>query len=257
MSKFAVIILAAGKGKRMGEGVPKVLRLLNGRPIISYLVNAIKESGVTEKPIIVVSPDHNLVQDFLGDSCNYVLQDKQLGTGHAALCARDFLEGKTEKVIIINGDQPLIKAQTIKKLHDKCNETCCDVTLFTTEVEDFEDWRKTFFNFGRIIRNEEGKILAIREKKDSSPVELEIKEVNPGLMCFNADWLWQHLEKLGNDNAQQEYYLTDLIQMAMDENINIESVKINPEECVGVNTPEELELVNKLWHTKINFQGLF
>lgn len=246
MSRFAVLILAAGQGKRMGHGTPKVLREIWGRPIISYLLEAVQKSEVTQRPTVVVSPDHNLIQGILGGSCDYIIQPKQLGTGHAASCARPFLRGKAEKVIVLYGDHPLIRPETIRDLKDRCEENHNIISLFTTAVEDFADWRQTFYNFGRIIRDEGGEIKNIREKRDASLEELKIREVNPGLSCYDAEWLWEHLEKLNNQNAQGEYYLTDLVKMAIDEGQKIISVKIDSRECLGVNTPEELEIAGRL-----------
>jgi len=246
MPKFAVVVLAAGQGKRMGAGAPKVLRELFGRPMVSYLVEAIQKSGVTNRPVVVVSPDHNLVQEALGDSCDYVIQPKQLGTGHAASCARSFLQGQADKVIVLYGDCPLIKPETIIDLKNKCEQNHNILSLFTTEVENFEDWRSIFYNFGRIVRDANGKIRCIKEKRDAGAAELLIKEVNPGLSCYDADWLWSHLDKLDNKNAQGEFYLTDLIKMAIDEGSEIVTVKVDPRECLGINTPEELEIAKKL-----------
>lgn len=246
MSKFAVVVLAAGQGKRMGEGAPKVLRELLGRPMVSYLIEAVQKSQVVNRPVVVVSPDHNLVQEALGDSCDYVIQTKQLGTGHATSCARPFLQDQADKVIVLYGDHPLIRPETILNLKKRCEENHNILSLFTTEVEDFEDWRSAFYNFGRIIRDAGGKIKCIREKRDATPAELEVKEINPGLSCYDANWLWSHLDKLDNKNAQGEFYLTDLIKMAIDEGGEIITVKVDPRECLGINTLAELEVAKKL-----------
>ncbi|MBI5732307.1 MAG: NTP transferase domain-containing protein [Candidatus Magasanikbacteria bacterium] len=246
MPNFAIVILAAGLGKRMGGGAPKVLKEIHGRPLVSYLVEAIQKSGVAERPVVVVSSDHTLVQEALGDSCDYVIQSKQLGTGHAAACARPFLEGRADKVMILYGDHPLIRPETIKNLQQKCVEEEAIISLFTTAVEDFEDWRRVFFNFGRIVRDQAEKIICIREKKDAAPEEVLIKEINPGLSCYDAPWLWENLGRLNDQNAQGEYYLTDLIKLAIAEGHKITSLKIDPRECLGVNTPEELEIAKTI-----------
>ena len=243
---FTIIILAAGKGKRMGGDLPKVLRTVKNRPIISCLVDSVKKSGLVKKPLVVVCNEHNLVQDTLGESCDYVVQREQLGTGHAVAAAKPHFENQTKKIIVLYGDMPLIQPETIAKLAGFEEDEPLVLTLFTTEVKDFEDWRKSFFNFGRIIRDIAGQIIAIREKKDCSPPELEIKEVNPGLYIFDAQWLCRNLGKLDNKNAPGEYYLTDLVKLAMEQGHKINSIKIDPKECVGINTPEELLLAESL-----------
>lgn len=243
---FTIIILAAGKGKRMGGDMPKVLRTVKDRPIISCLVDSVKKSGLVKKPLVVVCNEHNLVQETLGESCDYAVQSEQLGTGHAVASAKAHFENKTKKIIVLYGDMPLIAPETVAKLATFKEADSSVLTLFTTAVKDFEDWRESFYNFGRIIRDVAGEVIAIREKKDCSPQELEIKEVNPGLYIFDARWLCRNLGKLDNKNAQGEYYLTDLVKLAMEQGHKINSIKIDPKECVGINTPEELLLAESL-----------
>lgn len=246
MEKFAVVILAAGKGKRMGGDLPKVLRLVKEKPIIVHLIDSVMSSGVVSKPVVIVCDEHSFVQDTLGDKCAYAVQAEQLGTGHAVSCARELLQGRAEKIIVLYGDMPLITSATIKRLAQSLANDDAVINLFTTEVEDWNDWRKSFYNFGRIIRDETGKVVAIREKKDCSEVELNIKEINPGLYSFDAGWLWQNLAKLDNKNSQGEFYLTDLIKIAIADGKKIGSLKIDARECVGINTPEELLLAESL-----------
>lgn len=244
---FAVVILAAGKGKRMGGDVPKVLRLVGDKPIIRHLVDSVLASGVSEKPVVVVCDENTLIQDVLGDNCDYAVQAEQLGTGHAVACAKPLLEGKAKRVLVFYGDMPFVSKETILKLKKMESKDDGVLILFTTKVDDFADWRKSFFDFGRIIRDENKEIIAIREKKDCRPEDLEIKEINPGFYCFDAAWLWPHLEKLDNQNSQGEYYLTDLVKQAMAEGHKIHSIKIDPRECIGINTSEELVLANQLY----------
>lgn len=244
---FAVVILAAGRGKRMGGDAPKVLRMVGDKPVIQRLVDTVLASGVTDKPTVVVCDENTLIQDTLGQSCDYAVQAEQLGTGHAVACSRPFLEGNAKRILVFYGDMPFVSKETILKLKEMESKDDGVLILFTTEVVDFAEWRQSFYNFGRIIRDENGKIIAIREKKDCQPEELEIKEVNPGFYCFDAVWLWPHLGKLDNKNSQSEFYLTDLVKQAMSEGHEIHSIKIDPRECIGINTPEDLALANKLY----------
>ena len=248
MSKFAVVILAAGKGKRMGADLPKVLHLFQGRPFIVHLVEEVKKSGICERPTVVVCDEHDLVQKALGDSCDYVAQAEQLGTAHAVQCAEGFLKGRAENILILYGDHPLLKAETLRALrdlHEKENHH--SLSLMTTVVSDFDDWRSAFQGFGRIVRNQNGEITKIIEFKDATDEEKKILEVNPMYCCFKADWLWENLKKIDNKNAASEYYLTDLVKMAVDQGEKIAILQIANVECLGINKPEELEMVQKMF----------
>ena len=118
--------------------------------------------------------------------------------------------------------------------------------MATTTVQDFNDWRKPLNDFGRIVRDEKGNIQASVEKRDATPEQLKIQELNPSFYCFKAEWLWENLKKIDKKNAQGEYYLTDLVRIAIDQGKRVETVDVNPLETLGVNTPEHLELVRKL-----------
>jgi bifunctional UDP-N-acetylglucosamine pyrophosphorylase/glucosamine-1-phosphate N-acetyltransferase len=239
-----IVILAAGKGKRMKDELPKVLVPLKGKPMIEYLIQSIINSGVDSRPVIVVSPDNkDLIKEELKNyNCKYAVQDKQLGTGHALLCAKDVISEAAENIIVFYGDHPFVKSETIKKLAE-IHEG--DITMMTTKVEDFQGWRKNFYSWGRIIR-ENNEIQSIVEFKDAGVKEREVKEVNPGFYCFNKDWLFSNIEKLENNNAQKEYYLTDLIKIASEQNIKINSMLIDAREAIGINSREELEIAEGL-----------
>lgn len=239
-----VVILAAGKGKRMGAGVPKVLVKIKGKPMIEYLVRSVIKSGVDHHPVIVVSPDNKdmIKQALKKYGCRYAAQNRQLGTGHAMACAKKVLGKKVDYVICFYGDHPFIKAATIRKLADSCNGV---ITMMTTAVRDFLSWRKNFYHWGRIVRSH-GHVKEIIEFKDADNKTKETREVNPAIYCFSSKWLWQNIKKLKNLNAQNEYYLTDLIKMAFKQNLPVESFPIDPEEAMGINTKEELSVAKKL-----------
>lgn len=238
-----IVVLAAGKGTRMNSDLPKVLVPLNGKPMIQHLVKAINESGVNSKPILVVSPDNKgIIKKALGEyDCEYAIQDKQLGTGHALNCARQYLE-LADKIICLYGDHPFISPTTIKKLADYPNGV---ITMMTTAVDSFEGWQNNFYHWGRIVR-QAGKIKEIVEFKDASDEIRKIKEINPALYRFDSQWLWQNIDRLTNQNAQHEYYLTDLIKLAFEQNQEITSVSIGLKEAMGINSKEELKIAEDL-----------
>ncbi len=241
-----IVILAAGKGKRMGcVDTPKVMLPFLGKPIVEYVVKAAKESGVDEKPILVVGFCGQKVKDYFGDACLYAEQTEQKGTGHAVLSAEKTV-GAAENILVLNGDHPLTSAEMIKKLAALHNDSGAMLTFLTAIIPDFEGWRKIFEGFGRVLRNEKGELLKIIERKDVSKMEPKNVEFNPNFFCFKAEWLWPHLSLLKNKNAQGEYYITDLLEMAIKEKVKIAHGSISPEECVGVNTPEQLELAQSL-----------
>ena len=241
-----IIILAGGKGNRMQSELPKVLIPLRGMPIIAHLLREVDRSGIDPRPVVVVGQGADAVKRALGSGYDYVIQESQLGTGHAVQCAEGALAGKADAVIVLYGDHPFVSAATITKLRELHEREGCVLTMMTVRVPDFDDWRKVLYDFGRIIRDNSGRILRDVEKKDATPEELAVKEVNPSFFCFRASWLWENLRKLKNENAQHEYYLTDLVRIAIDEGERIASMDIDPRESIGVNTPEHLALVIEL-----------
>ncbi|MFH1608789.1 MAG: NTP transferase domain-containing protein [Patescibacteria group bacterium] len=240
--KIKILILAAGKGKRMQSDLPKCLSPLCGKHMIKHLIESI--SAIThEKPIAVIGYMADLVKKELGELCDYVYQKEQLGTGHAVMCAKEKCK-EAEHIMIISGDQPFISDQTIKNLITKHKNSNAIITFTTTELPDFVDWRKSFIAFGRILRRN-NKVIGIKEFKDATEEERLIKEVNAGCYIFKADWLWKNLNKIKNTNIQNEYYLTDLFKIAAETNEKIETVQTEPQEALGANTKEELEILEK------------
>jgi bifunctional UDP-N-acetylglucosamine pyrophosphorylase/glucosamine-1-phosphate N-acetyltransferase len=247
--KIKIIILAAGKGKRMQNELPKALVPLNGKPMIRYILEKIEtlSFGI---PYIVVGHNKEKIIEELGSKYNYAVQEEQLGTGHAVNVVKAYIKNETESIVILYGDQPFTSAETIEKLVEKQNKTKAKIVMATVTVPDFDDWRSNFLGFSKVIRNESGKIIKTVEKKDSIEEESKIKEVNPCYFCFDSKWLWSHLEKLKKDNAQKEYYLTDLIKMATEEGIEIESIEIDAREALGANSKEELEILENILRNK-------
>jgi bifunctional UDP-N-acetylglucosamine pyrophosphorylase/glucosamine-1-phosphate N-acetyltransferase len=242
-----VVILAAGKGKRMGStDKPKVLQPLLERPLLSYVLEAVKASGVDDRPVVVVGFLAEQVKAVCGDICEYALQEKLQGTGDAVRVTRGLIEGSADHVLVLNGDQPLVTGAVIRKVADMHLATGATLTLGTVDVDDFKGPGATFADFGRIIRKADGSVGRIVEVKDASPAELASTEVNPSIFCFKASWLWPRLDALTTDNAQGEYYITALIAKAIADGEPVSTVPVEPREAIGVNTPEQLALAESI-----------
>lgn len=241
-----ILVLAGGMGTRMnGPDLPKVLTPLNGRPLISYLLDELKKLDLSLEPAIVVGASANKVKDELGAQYLYIHQDKQLGTGHAVACAKKALVGKAGTVIVLYGDHPLVTAEMVHNLAKKHQESKATMTLGIVSVPDFNDWRSAFNSFGRVIRSPDNKLQGIVEFKDATDKQKTITEVNPSYFCFDAEWLWKKIDSINSSNAQHEYYLTDLLKMAFEQNQPISTIEIDPPEGLGVNTPQELRNVEQ------------
>jgi len=243
--KTSVVILGAGKGTRMNEGkasaMPKVMFKANGKPLLEHMINTFSDIEL-EKTVVVVGYKKEMVMDYFGDKVEYAEQKEQLGTGHAAMMAKDNLKDKTDAVIVCYGDMPLYKPETVKTLVETFEKEKPTLAMLTVDFEDPEFWA-----YGRVIRDKEGNVIANVEQKDCTPEQLKIKESNPSFYIFNSDWLWKNFDKLSTDNAQSEYYLTDMIKVANDQGKKIVAVKVSEEnEVFGVNNPEQLKEVEEI-----------
>ncbi len=244
-----IIILAAGKGKRMQhEKLPKPLIPVAGKPILLRLLENIKPFCTDFKPIIIVGEKGDMIRKVCDD---YVCIDQreQLGTGHAVAMAKEYVTKHApmhSNVVVLYGDHPFVSLKTIEKLvstHEKFSAT---LTMMTIVLPDFDDFRAVFEKFGRIKRNANGDVESIVEYKDATEEERKILEVNPAFFCFDAAWLWANIEGLGNDNVSREYYLTDLVKMALQQKKKVIAIPMDDHiEAIGVNTPEELRLAER------------
>ena len=230
--------------------MPKVLIPFEGKPMIQYLLDAVVASGVDTRPVIVTGHHADLVEQTLGSGYDYVRQESQLGTGHAVACAESMLRGRADQVMILYGDHPFVRASRIRELARTHEDGQCPFTLVTVTVDDFQEWRAPFADFSRIIRDADGRIIADVQAKDATPEQLEIREVNPALFCFNGPWLWTNLKKLNTQNAKSEYYLTDLVSIAIAQGACITSLSGDAREAMGLNTPEHLELAHEIKNQK-------
>ena len=240
-----IVILAAGKGSRMGEAdVPKVLVMFKNKPLILHLLEEIEKINQLAKPVVVVGYKHTQVKAVLGDGYTYALQEQQLGTGHAVMAAEGVITGNS--ILVLYGDMPFIAAESLKKLMRLHHEQQSNITMFTTEVADFSQF-PSMAHFGRIIRDAHSNVVKITEYKDASPEERTIRELNPGIYMFNSTWLFDHIHQIQNKNAQGEYYLTDMIELAIANGQEIQTLRISPREVLGINSPEELRVAEKMF----------
>ncbi len=246
MDTIQLIILAGGKGTRMLSEHPKVLVELGGKPLITHLLDNLRPLSLSIPPVIVVGHEAELVKETIGPSYRYALQQEQKGTGHAVLMAREATDARAKHVMVLYGDHPLVDADTIRAITETHQKNNAVVTMGTASVPDFTLWRSAFKRYGRIIRDEHGTISRIVEYKDATEAERAITEVNPSYLCFQADWLWSRLQKIGVENAQNEYYLTDIIGIATQEGVSLHTTAIDPEIALGANTREELETLENI-----------
>jgi bifunctional UDP-N-acetylglucosamine pyrophosphorylase/glucosamine-1-phosphate N-acetyltransferase len=188
MEKYAAVILAAGKGTRMNEGlaspIPKVMFELNGKPIAYWSVKLIRDAGIN-KVVLVVGYKKETVQEYFGDRVEYAVQEKQLGTGHAAASAKPVLENQAESVVVFYGDNPLYKPETVKKLISLYEKEKPTIAMLSVVFDNPKFWA-----FGRLIKDEKGNVIENVEQKDCTAEQLEIKECNPGFYIFDVEWFF-------------------------------------------------------------------
>jgi len=242
--KITAILLAAGQGTRMKSSSPKVLHPVAGKPMIWHALEAIKQS-TTEKPVVIIGHGADEVKKFIGDSAECILQEPQLGTGHAVMQAEKYLKGKTDLVVVCYADMPLLRGETLNELvkTQKSNQGCMSML---TVIDD--DSR----GFGRIVRKTDGTVGAIVEEVVANPEQLKIKELNVGGYCFKADWLWDALYRI-QMSPKGEYFLTDTVELAVKDNLPVQATVMgDAEETIGVNTRVHLSEVEAGMRIRIN-----
>lgn len=238
-TKFCALILAAGKGTRMQSDKAKVLHELNGRPLLHYSIEAAKAADA-EKIVAVIGHQADIVRKAFADSgCIFVEQNPQWGTGHAVLQAKDVLTDYKGLTVILCGDVPLLKSSTIKSLVDNHVSSEAVVSVLTTIPPPPHA-------YGRIVKDGEGNVLKIVEHKDATEEEKKIGEINTGIYCVDTEFLFHALGKITNNNQQKEYYLTDIVEIAVREIQKVKSLIADDYvEVMGINTLEELARAEK------------
>jgi bifunctional UDP-N-acetylglucosamine pyrophosphorylase/glucosamine-1-phosphate N-acetyltransferase len=239
-NRFAVI-LAAGKGTRMKSDLAKVLHLIDEKSLLQFVLDACAPLNL-DTTVVIVGHQAKLVTELCThNGVDTALQAEQLGTGHAVDQARARLQTLSGQVLVLCGDVPLLSTATISALLRKTTETGAAATVLTAVAEDAT-------GYGRIVRDDSGRVVAIVEQKDADAEQLRIREYNTGTWCFDNARLWSLLERLDTDNAQGEYYLTDVVELLVQDGALVEALVCADErEVQGINTVDDLERATADW----------
>lgn len=249
MQDVVAVVLAAGKGTRMKSDKSKLVHKIYGKEIVLRSVENAQKAGINEI-IAVVGHLKEQVQEVLKDRVKYVYQEEMLGTGHAVMQAKEFLQGKKGKVVVLNGDVPILRPETIRNLIEKSTANKEYATLLTAIYDNP-------FGYGRIIRDEGGNVEGIVEEKDATESQRKIKEINAGIYCFDIEELLKALEAIDNHNASGEYYITDVIKIMNDKGLKTGAVIVEDNtEILGVNDRVQLEILTKVLRMRINAEHM-
>ena len=247
--RVTAILLAAGQGTRMRSALPKVLHPVAGKPMIWHALEAIKQS-TNEKPVVVVGHGAEAVTNYLGDSAQTVLQESQLGTGHAVLQAESLLKDKTDLVVVCYGDMPLLRGESLQMLVEAQKKNKGPVSILTVHSDNPR-------GFGRILRNADGTVSAIVEEAVATAEQLQVRELNVGGYCFDANWLWEALQRIPKNPKKGEYYLTDTVELAAKDGLPVQSAVMDDlEETIGINTRVHLSECEAAMRRRINHQHM-
>jgi bifunctional UDP-N-acetylglucosamine pyrophosphorylase/glucosamine-1-phosphate N-acetyltransferase len=243
--KVTAVLLAAGQGTRMKSNFPKVLHLLAGKPMLWHSLQAVNQAS-TGKPVVVIGHRAEQVKKFIGDAAISVIQEPQLGTGHAAMQAEPVLKGNSDYVIVTHADMPLLRGEIFRQLVQTQKKNSGPLSMLTVIAEDPR-------GFGRIVRNENGTVAAIVEEYVATAEQKAIKELNVGAYCFTADWLWDALARIQKNPRKGEYYLTDTIELAVKDGLPVLAL-IHDDllETIGINTRVHLAEAEAAMRQRIN-----
>ena len=242
--RVRAVVLAAGQGTRMRSQVPKVLHPLLGKPMLCYAIDAV-QGETDQKPVIVVGHGAEEIRQTFQEAVEFVIQEPQLGTAQAVQQAEPLLRGQADLILVTYGDMPLLTAETVGKIIAAQKSHSGPVTMLTMIGQEPR-------GFGRVIRGDDGAVKAIVEEAQATPQELAARELNPGVYCFSADWLWDALRRIPL-SPKGEYYLTDAIGIAVADGLPVRAIVMaDPSEGIGVNTRVHLAEAEAVLRERIN-----
>jgi bifunctional UDP-N-acetylglucosamine pyrophosphorylase / glucosamine-1-phosphate N-acetyltransferase len=246
LKDLAAVVLAAGKSTRMKSKVAKVLHPIMGKPMLAYPLESLQQLGLAKIVVVVGHQAEAVQQAFSHYPLEFVVQEPQLGTGHAVQVASKVLDGSQDTIVVLCGDVPLLQADTMRDLYDHHKGSGAVATILTVELPEPG-------SYGRIVKDAKGRVLKIVEARDASVEELSIREINTGIYCFQYGFLMEALESLRPENDQNELYLTDVIAAARVRNLHVASLKTLDEQSFqGINTRVELAAVGHRFRQQIN-----
>lgn len=241
--QLGAVILAAGHGKRMKSDLPKVLHAVGDDPMVVHVIRQARAANA-DPIIVVVGHKRELVIPVVEtEGVKYSVQAEQLGTGHAVLSAQEHLKEFHGDIIVLSGDVPLLKAETIAEVLEYHVQSGAVATVITANAPDPT-------GYGRVLRNRDGNVFAIREHKDCTEEELKIQEINSGIYVFKTPELLGSLKNVDNNNAQGEYYLPDVFRQYFDKNLKVAALKVDFDEIHGVNTRDDLAAADEIFRLR-------
>jgi bifunctional UDP-N-acetylglucosamine pyrophosphorylase/glucosamine-1-phosphate N-acetyltransferase len=242
--RISTVILAAGQGTRMKSGLPKVLHLLNRKPLVNYSLD-LARSLHSDQVVVVIGNGAERVREAVGKEVQFAVQEQRLGTAHAVLAAESLINDKEGLTVVISADMPLMTAQTLQALVEKQHQNDGPFSMLTVKVAESR-------GFGRILRDQAGRLSGIVEEAQATPEQLKVDELNVGAYCFDNDWLWSALKKI-KVSPKGEYYLTDVVALAVSEGRQVGSILVKDvEEALGINNRTDLADAESILRKRIN-----
>jgi len=249
-SKLAAVILAAGLGKRMKSDKAKVLHEINGKPMVMYVIETAKKIA-GDNIVLVIGKQAEKVSEIVSKEYKviFALQKEQLGTGHAVKCALPFLPEYSEQILILCGDVPLLSYDTVKRLYEEHIRSSRDISVLAVEADNPK-------GYGRIILDNENNVSGIVEETDATDAQKQIKIINSGIYCIKREFLEYSLNKISSNNAQSEFYLTDIIKIGYNYNKNIGAViGQDNEELLGINSIQDLMAIERIIQKRLGIMS--